>query len=169
MGLVNRDGWPAGPWDDEPDFVEFEHVGFQCMIMRGPLGAWCGYAAVTNEHPAYGKGRLEVDIAVHGGLTLANGERPGKGGEDAWWFGFDCGHAWDITPALMGFPQLRDIFESLGRLDGIQATYRDMAYAIQETERMAEQLAEQLAGMHKKDTSKGRYNQVGFGIGEGYD
>lgn len=23
-----------GPWDDEPDRVEFQHVGFPCLILR---------------------------------------------------------------------------------------------------------------------------------------
>lgn len=47
--------WGAGPWLEEPDHVEFEHEGVPCIIHRGPLGAWCGYAAVPPGHPWHGK------------------------------------------------------------------------------------------------------------------
>ena len=39
--------WGQGPWDDEPDRVDFEHAGFPCLLLRNPrLGQWCGYVAV---------------------------------------------------------------------------------------------------------------------------
>lgn len=44
--LLNRNGWPKGPWDaerfDRKEWID-QDTGFQCMICRGPLGNWCGY------------------------------------------------------------------------------------------------------------------------------
>ena len=51
---VNRDGWGPGPWDGEPDRVEFKHAGLPCLLLRGPSGAWCGYAAVAPGHALHG-------------------------------------------------------------------------------------------------------------------
>jgi hypothetical protein len=134
---VDRSGWPAGPWDDEPDRVEFEHAGLPCLLNRGGGGAWCGYAAVPPGHPLHGQDYEVPDISVHGGLTYA-GECHGaichvpKPGEpdDVWWFGFDCAHAFDLTPSKL--PYAPPIFDEV---------YRDVAYVRRETERLAEQLA----------------------------
>src|SRR5438067_12443361 len=106
--------WGPGPWQDEPDRVDFEHAGLPCLILRGPVGAWCGYAAVPPGHPLHGKGYSElydyetesgIDIRVHGGLTYAGAcsgdichvPRLGEP-DDVWWFGFDCSHAGDLAP-----------------------------------------------------------------------
>ena len=46
--------------------------------------------------------------------------------EGDWWFGFDCGHAWDITPVTnMPFPN---------------SEYRTLDYVITETTYLAAQL-----------------------------
>ena len=52
---------------------------------------------------------------------------------DAWRIGFDCAHAWDLSPGIA---------ERYGWDEGI---YRDMAYVTEQTENLARQLAE-LAG-----------------------
>ena len=135
---TNRAGWPAGPWDDEPDRVEFKHAGFPCLLKRNRCGAWCGYAAVAPGHPFHGAHYDHVPVEVHGGLTysarclgaICHVPKPGEA-DDVWWFGFDCGHLGDIVPGL--------------RIDW-DATYRDVTYARRETERIAEQLARVLAG-----------------------
>jgi hypothetical protein len=134
---VDRSGWPAGPWDDEPDRVEFEHAGLPCLLNRGGDGAWCGYAAVPPGHPLHGQGYDVPAVEVHGGLTYANEcagaichvPKPGEP-DDVWWFGFDCAHAWDLTPETVRYG---------GCLP--DAVYRTMAYARRATERLAEQLA----------------------------
>lgn len=51
----DREGWPAGPWDLEPDRAEFEHAGLPCLLLRNRLGAWCGYASVLPGHPFHGR------------------------------------------------------------------------------------------------------------------
>lgn len=141
-----------GPWQVEPHRVEFEHAGFNCLLHRGGLGAWCGYVGVPQSHPAHGIDYYvsEYDreaplpdtqksvnaIEVHGGLTYAE-ECHGpichvpNGGEDEtlWWFGFDCAHSGDVCPGM-------------DREFSGHDRYRDVDYVRRETERLAEQLAE---------------------------
>ena len=70
--------------------------------------------------------RLDAVFEVHGSLTYAGEREPGK----TWWFGFDCGHAGDLSP---------------GRgVDG-DGIYRTLTYARAETERLADQLARVMA------------------------
>lgn len=70
-----RDGWPSGPWDDEPDKVEYvdEATGLPALIVRNGVGALCGYVGVPPGHPAHGQHYDRVDANVHGGLTFAGG------------------------------------------------------------------------------------------------
>lgn len=135
--------FPPGPWNDEPDKVQWpSDTGLPCMIRRGGFGAWCGYVGVPPGHPLHGLGYSDVDVDVHGGLTYAapcdgNEETgichvPGPGEPDpVWWFGFDCGHAFDLMP---GMPADLAMIES--------AVYRDVNYVTAETERLAKQLAD---------------------------
>jgi hypothetical protein len=139
MPELLKAGWPAGPWTDEPDRVEFEHAGLPCLILRNRMGTLCGYAAVAPGHPWHGKryDADEVDVDVHGGLTysdkcrdqICHVAKPGES-DDVYWFGFDCGHAWDITPAMLVY---HEPFEG--------EVYRDIAYVRREVESLAEQLS----------------------------
>lgn len=44
-----------GPWDDEPDHLEFRHAGFDCVIHRVPHGGHlCGYVGLPIGHPLFG-------------------------------------------------------------------------------------------------------------------
>lgn len=43
------------PWLSEPNREQFPHNGYACVILRGPVGALCGYVGVLPEHPLYGK------------------------------------------------------------------------------------------------------------------
>ena len=143
--------WALGPWQDEPDRIEFPHAGLDCLLHRGPSGAWCGYVGVKPGHPWHGVGystcpiscgvnycdhRPEHRLDVHGGLTYAaacGGHicHRSAAAEPRWWFGFDCAHAGDISPAYQNIA----VFTDLGEV------YRDVAYVQGETERLAEQLA----------------------------
>src|SRR5688572_33275852 len=77
--LINRARWPAGPWDDEPDKVQWEDetTGYPCLAVRNRLGAWCGYVGVPKGHPFFAKdyGHVSDDwnnySPAHGGLTYA--------------------------------------------------------------------------------------------------
>jgi hypothetical protein len=44
------------PWEKEPNELVWEAHGFHCRLARGPMGHWCGYVGVDENHPLYGKG-----------------------------------------------------------------------------------------------------------------
>ncbi len=103
--VVDKSGWGGGPWDDEPDKAAWvdEAPGLDCMIVRGPMGALCGYVGVPEGHPWHGKSYddcLEGNACkapehegshwacqspdgtarVHGGLTFADACSPSEKG-----------------------------------------------------------------------------------------
>jgi hypothetical protein len=150
LRFVDKSGWPDGPWMKEPDKVQWtdEATGLPCLIRRNhQLGNWCGYVGVAASHPAFGKDCREIDVDVHGGLTFAefcdeDEKETGichvpEPGSDArvWWFGFDCGHAWDLEPGMMRLLP-RHMFLNA------RSTYRDIAYVQGECRHLARQLAE---------------------------
>lgn len=51
---INRENWPSGPWDKESDKEAFIHAGLPCLLIRGPVGAWCGYVGILKNHPLHG-------------------------------------------------------------------------------------------------------------------
>jgi hypothetical protein len=69
-------------------------------------GYWCGYVGVPNGHPRYGVDDAG-DLDGHGGVNYAarcSGDichvpAPGMP-DDVWWFGFDCGHCFDLSPGM---------------------------------------------------------------------
>lgn len=103
--VIDKSDWERGPWDDEPDKVQWkdEKTGLDCLIVRAPAtGALCGYVGVPAGHPWHGLdyytsrydddgNEVELspaeaslnDVEVHGGLTFAGHCRhspdPGKG------------------------------------------------------------------------------------------
>lgn len=153
-------GIEPGPWNAEPNRVEFWHAGLPCLILRnrGPL---CGYVAVPPGHPLHGRGYEALSVVVvHGGLTYA-GTRvgdvchvPAEGEpDDVWWFGFDCSHCGDYRPRPVALKAILDA-EGLGRgdrqvrvartraeHDWRSESYKGIEYVRAEVERLAEQLA----------------------------
>lgn len=117
--FVDKTTWGDGPWQEEPDRIEFrvpELPALACLMVRGPMGSWCGYVGVPPGHPLHGKGYSDdaaEPLMVHGGLTYAapcmvesdrgpdalicHAPEPGES-DEVWWLGFDCGHAFDISP-----------------------------------------------------------------------
>ncbi len=147
----DRTGWTSGPWDNEPDRVEFEHAGLPCILHRSPAGHWCGYVGVSPVHPLHGKSydsyedeaegtySSPVDaLLVHGGITyghecvdpICHVPKPGEP-EHLWWLGFDCAHSGDYSP--------RDFRN--GDIPNGYEVYKTAAYVRRETEQLAEQLA----------------------------
>jgi hypothetical protein len=101
----DKSTWGPGPWQSEPDRVDFEAHGFACMILRGPVGALCGYLGVPKGHPWYENTEVEPEGA-HGGITYRNKcqghichvPKPGMS-DDVYWLGFDCAHCDDYMPS----------------------------------------------------------------------
>jgi hypothetical protein len=147
-------GWPAGPWDGEPDKVQWPDAAtsLPCLAVRNRRrGNWCGYVGVAPDHPLHGKGYSDegVNLRVHGGITFADScspnekesqgicHTPAPGETDhVWWFGFDCAHAQDYSPQ-----DLKDEAER-GYLFTIQShqRYRSLAYVQQQCAELAGQL-----------------------------
>lgn len=140
--VIDRTGWPEGPWIGEPDRVQWRTcAGLPGLIVRNRLGGLCGYAAVAPGHPAYGQPYDDVDVAVHGGLTYAGACQedgpichvPDVGEpDDVWWLGFDCGHVGDVLPRMLALNGPDPI---LGE------TYKDLPYVTGEVEELARQLS----------------------------
>lgn len=134
-----------GPWDDEYDKMQWVDpvTDLDCMILRNRMGNLCGYVGVPESYPGFGEDAEFVDLRhyVHGGITFTGRcveegdteERichiPFEGRPDpVWWFGFDCGHAFDLIPlfAFRGV-QLGD-------------EYRTMQYVVNECTDLARSL-----------------------------
>lgn len=146
VDIRDRSMWPRGPWDDEPDKVNWvdEVTDLDCLIVRNHMGALCGYVGVVPGHPWYEFGYDDVAVAVHGGLTFAarcheSGDeggsvchRPRKGRpSDVWWFGFDCAHGWDRIPVLEQLDPPLFVED---------AKYRDLAYVLTQVQLLAIQV-----------------------------
>jgi len=152
--------WGDGPWVDEPDKAQWvdEATGLVCLALRHRhWGQWCGYVGVPAGHPWHGvdadddrvwacahgyrvnyaAGCQEDDSPVE--QRICHIPTPGEP-DDVWWFGFDCGHAGDLSPFMkaalgaFGFP-----------LDGME--YRTLEYVQVECSALAAQLA--VAGVRK--------------------
>jgi hypothetical protein len=151
---VDKSSWPRGPWDDEPDKKQWPDAttGLPCMIVRNPrYGNLCGYVGVTAGHPLYGKSYSDeqINISVHGSLTFSDGcdhgpeetsicHIPGDGEpDDVFWFGFDCAHAFDLSPGMAA------MFKGVGltHTPFNRDTYRTMEYVENEVRNLAAQLA----------------------------
>ena len=145
---LDKSSWPRGPWDTEPDKMQWRDkaTGLPCLMVRGPMGALCGYVGVSPGHPCYGKHYDDChdaheNISVHYGLTFAgkcqNGPEdmaichrvePGES-DDVWWLGFDCAHSYDFAPGTGFIPRL------------YRQTYRDVSYVKAQCKQLAQQLA----------------------------
>lgn len=156
---IDKSAWGDGPWLTEPDKIQWVDpaTDLDCLIVRGPSGALCGYVGVLPAHPWHGDdygatvrepmvdswdGSIDSIIDVHGGLTYADSCQ--EGGDEAvgvchvplpgrtadvWWFGFDCAHCFDLSPRYAAFATTAG------------DTYRTVAYVRAQCEQLAQQIA----------------------------
>jgi hypothetical protein len=135
--------WGPGPWQNEPDKEQWqdEATGYACLIKRNHFGALCGYVGLPEGHPWHGEICDDGSIEVHGGLnyfdfcqegpegkTICHVPAPGEP-EPLWWIGFDCAHAWDVSPGL----------EAMRSIHIPDSSYKTVAYVKAECARLAEQ------------------------------
>ena len=159
--VIDREGWPTGPWDNEPDKVQWrdETTGFPCLIVRNRMGGLCGYVGVPRGHRFYEVDYDNVSLnpdgsydednypPAHGGLTYASKcqvgpedqtichvVEPGED-DDVFWLGFDCGHWMDLQPRMV----MLDRELGMGREHG---SYKDIAYVKRNVEELAAWLKE---------------------------
>lgn len=173
-GLVPREGWAPGPWDEEPDRVDWidEDTGYPCLVTRHYFtGNLCGYVAVPPGHPLHGVAWGEdatAGLYAHRGVNYSApcmevGEMPAGAWEgsrellvchvpepgqpdDVWWFGFDCGHAFDSQPGRDA--RMRDLDMRLGQIEEelpedhpLRRRYAPLPYVRAECRSLAAQLA----------------------------
>lgn len=151
-----------GPWMHEPDFVHWicANSGYECVIVRIDFSfALCGYVGVPDNHPLHGLHYHDEilneyigkkAIKVHGGLTYSNSSIANdfafeKKPRSTWFFGFDCSHSNDISPAIEFSTDKNNPFAQIHkRLNvspfGSHKKYRTMAYAKQQVSSLALQL-----------------------------
>lgn len=96
-------------------------------VLEGPAGKRSAIAlfCMDKEAPC-----VQDLIDVHGGLTYAGP----MGNLEGWWFGFDCGHAGDLSPGT--YSQVLE----MGIKNYPRGTYRDIEYVRAECQRLADQL-----------------------------
>lgn len=170
--IYNRSNWLPGPWMAEPfDKVHWidPATDMDCMIIRGGMGAWCGYVAVTEGHPAYDQPYNDVEADVHGGLTyggrcmedgkICHEPLPGRPAA-VYWLGFDCSHSADLAPGMLSLDKMmaekdgthglwtrhRDYDPQTGRISRggyFDEVYRTAGYAKFQVELLAQQLKAQ--------------------------
>ena len=150
----NKKSWPPGPWNNEPNRVEWEHAGFRCLALRQPQsGHWCGYVGLPKGHKHYGipdsvpyydddgneiKDRQVVAFELsygHGGVTYGRFCQGDvchiSDNEELYWLGFDCAHSGDLTPSTLIYaPNLAKY-----------GTYKTIGYVKQCVNEMAEELS----------------------------
>jgi len=121
---------------DEGDRLDFWAAGFRGALRRSHLGFWCGYVGIPRLHPYYGMkiGELNKNnLTIHGGISYASHILDGGFFERTfkwrWWIGFDCGHSWDVIPAMPGMSMP-------------DAVYRTEKYAFHQVCSLAAQLYE---------------------------
>jgi len=135
--LIDKSSWGDGPWQHEPDRVEWKAHGFHCLITRNDFMVHlCGYVAVPPGHPWHGK---QPNADAHGGVNYAEScagkvchvPAPGES-DDVWWVGFDCGHGGDISPGTAWALKSHGMdYFSRGW------SYRDLPYVTAEVEGLA--------------------------------
>lgn len=138
------------PWQAEPNRVEFKYKGYHCLVNRAHPGNLCGYVALPNGHPYYGKHYEDIDIGVHGGLTYAGACQgdichvPEEGeSDDVWWIGFDCAHSGDLVPETYEMLQSGGILHDHPfscYLNNAYETYKTVAFVKKEIRHMVKQL-----------------------------
>lgn len=85
--------------------------------------------------PEHGTIPLGMALRVHYGMTFSGEFPAGEAPCEAWWFGFDCGHAGDLSPALAVLYREMDLTEFHAG-----DVYRDINYVKGQCELLAFQL-----------------------------
>lgn len=128
---------PIGEWTSQPERARWHDLttGYECLSLKNNLGTLCGYVRVPRDHALYRVRytRIEERIGCHGGLTFSG--RPGtrRDAKRGHWFGFDCAHYNDITPAFTT-PEHRRFGIGVG------GVYRTLDYVRSECAALAMQL-----------------------------
>lgn len=132
-------------------------AGLPSIVIMNTIGFRCGYVGVPATHPLYGVnyGKVseallnedgeqttpEAEFNVHGGLTFSGwAGLLSEDCQDFWWFGFDCGHAYDL-PSPEYIAKISAISPiSAGLYDQKMGVHRSNEFVQQHCEELAMQL-----------------------------
>jgi hypothetical protein len=119
-----------------------KHRGYEWEVTHNHAGYRCGYVRLPAGHAWHGKDYEALHVDVHGGLSFSEPDTHcGKGGpDDAWWLGFDCGHAFDQPDPQFVDADEYQWMERFGLLR--YGAVRTTPYVIRECCRLIDQAAE---------------------------
>lgn len=152
--------WDDGEWVNEPDEVNFQYLGFECLVKRiafqelyikdFPMfgGYLNGYVLIPSNHTYYKKEYKDMDINCHGGLTF--GEY-----RDIHFIGFDTAHSCDYVPSMeyikktlacsdkyrKNMDDLKEEF-NIHNSQIFKNTYRNIDFCIEQCKSICKQLKE---------------------------
>lgn len=127
----------TGLWAGEADAAYWTDAftGNACLILRLPSGAFGAYVGVPFEHHLNGADHQDVDVVVHGGLTVSGViDIDYFDDRSLWFFGFHCEHLDDVMP-LVDEPVFAESVPAW-----LGCTYRSLDWVIAETTQLAMQL-----------------------------
>lgn len=149
--LIDKSEWGEGPWQDEPDELNYEERGFRCLLIRSVFGAWVAYVEIPKDHPWYMNEDTPIySIDVHGGVSYYGNNYH----DTPWLIGFDCNHFTDYMPGreteMRRDPELYRMhkkIESFRRKafsnpEALQRTYKDIEFVKEQISHMIDQLLE---------------------------
>jgi len=60
---IDKSDWAPGEWKNEPDKIQWldKETKYPCLIVRGSVGALCGYVGINKKHPFYKEESQERD------------------------------------------------------------------------------------------------------------
>lgn len=123
------------PWLTEPDQIEFQYRGYQCLIRRNPeLKILCGYVAIPKDSKFYNVNDYDAicdSLQVWGGITFAG--KINKT-DSKFYLGFDCAHLEDYVPGIDGLPQCA--------INEVK-NYKDIVFVKTELQHLVEQIIAQ--------------------------
>jgi hypothetical protein len=129
-------------WESEPDYMDGVFFGLPCFVKRHEdFKNLNGYVGVSKGHKFFETDYRDLDVEVHGNLTFGSGGTHQRFGYH-WWFGFDCGHAFDHAPGREEMLKNAGMPVSIIHSLMSNQVYRNMKYVQDECIQLAYQLSD---------------------------
>lgn len=141
LKFYNKNKFPPGRWQSEPDYCKWFQHGLICVALRDmSLGIWKGFVGLDKSHPCFAKSvdeliqapnMLDAFFDIYGGISSA-GYLPDRYEEDAkkfWWLGCETSHGGDLYPLLKADPAMDNLLSG--------QTYKDLLFIRKETNKLA--------------------------------
>jgi hypothetical protein len=110
-----------------------DHIKVRPEFLQGTINEVSIISVFASGLSENGTMRIDIALKAHGGISWS-GEPPWDSNDGLWWFGFDCGHAFDLCPGMAARER------ALGLSPDRHDTYRDIEYVKQNCADLAFQL-----------------------------